>query len=942
MRAIGLPMFLFFISILVCSVLYSGSIKPKLPFDKLQIRNLQVIDVPNDDGSGLQLVWEPLPKEARAISYRIYRGISPDTLFFIGEITVNPRIGIQSETMSFQDKDFSPFVNISSPGRLQLERGQPLGSPLYRGIPRDVKVLDSMIDKYTLLGIIPKDIFYYQSKPIAKDGIVYAGISPNQIRVVKKLIPGHKYYYTVAVVNEQRKFLPFSEIVCGVPEINYPEQPGVLHSVLIKDLNRLQFEWEHAVYSDDHIYNAIYLVEDNNAYQAWTINGYHEKPGIRIYLGESGLTNSVVKLEEGSILINHGEEIIKLSKPLSEYFFVLSYIDSSGNESFSNTYSLERELDSSYLPKIEPVTIVSRKDDKGDTFSLMWGKPFVRISSVSSLNDTGTKLHIGYEYTSNDLIKIKNIFFEFYDQSGILLTSYKAFFFNGTFNIRIPEKLFGEKLLVKMYFNTRENGIDQDHYMEQELIYDEMIMSLRPQKLKYGSIYINDFSYQILKRGRSSGRNRVSSTFPMFERQATDSVPYITSINKIISGYDLNRGLVLVDNSIDLVYDPSLQTLIRVPIFVSEINSFRQKIEKNIANARDSLSISLPEDIERWEFTLNNYLNQLKRDENLLSSNILYKQVSNNLLSNHARMKMIQKNREYELRENTYEIILSDGKGLFSQEPITVNSEGVPYYIIPEPKWFKTGNTLTLISSLIFGILVYFFIRVAKSGRDLYIRPIAGIEEIDNAIGRATEMGRPILFCPGLSGINDVATLAGLSILGKVAKKSAEYDTRILVPCRDYVVLPIAQEIVREAHSEAGRPDSFDRNNIFFVSSEQFAYVAGVNGVMIREKTATNFYMGMFYAESLIMTESGNACGAIQIAGTDAVTQIPFFITTCDYTLMGEELYAASAYMSRQPLTLGVIKAQDFTKFLILVLLIIGTVLSSLQITTIIDIFPDK
>ena len=38
----------------------------------------------------------------------------------------------------------------------------------------------------------------------------------------------------------------------------------------------------------------------------------------------------------------------------------------------------------------------------------------------------------------------------------------------------------------------------------------------------------------------------------------------------------------------------------------------------------------------------------------------------------------------------------------------------------------------------------------------------------------------------------------------------------------------------------------------------------------------------------------GNAAGAIQIAGTDAVTQLPFFITTCDYTLIGEELYAAS------------------------------------------------
>jgi hypothetical protein len=173
-------------------------------------------------------------------------------------------------------------------------------------------------------------------------------------------------------------------------------------------------------------------------------------------------------------------------------------------------------------------------------------------------------------------------------------------------------------------------------------------------------------------------------------------------------------------------------------------------------------------------------------------------------------------------------------------------------------------------------------------------------------------------------------------------KKAAEYDTKILVPVRDYIVLPIAQEIVKEAHYEAGRPDTYDKQSVFFITTAQFAFVAGVNGVMIREKTATNFYMGMFFAESLIMTETGSVTGAIQIAGTDAVTQIPFFITTCDYTLIGEELYAASAYLAREPLMLGTLKAQDYTKFLILVFIIAGSVLSTLHLTFLINAFPEK
>ena len=68
--------------------------------------------------------------------------------------------------------------------------------------------------------------------------------------------------------------------------------------------------------------------------------------------------------------------------------------------------------------------------------------------------------------------------------------------------------------------------------------------------------------------------------------------------------------------------------------------------------------------------------------------------------------------------------------------------------------------------------------------------------------------------------------------------------------------------------------------------------------------------------------------GAIQIAGTDATTQLPFFVVACDYTLIGEELYAASAYLSREPLAVGALKGQDWGKFVFMVFLVVGTVLA--------------
>jgi hypothetical protein len=245
---------------------------------------------------------------------------------------------------------------------------------------------------------------------------------------------------------------------------------------------------------------------------------------------------------------------------------------------------------------------------------------------------------------------------------------------------------------------------------------------------------------------------------------------------------------------------------------------------------------------------------------------------------------------------------------------------------ITRPNWVLWNKIPILIVVVIFTIFLLIFISSAKKGKALYIRPLAGINAVDDAIGRATEMGKPILYILGLGTAGDIATIAGFTVLARVAKRTAEYQTKVIVPVQDPVVLVVAQETVRTAYLEAGRPDQYNPDNIFFVTSMQFPYVAAVNGIMLRERPATNFYMGVFFAESLILAETGNVAGAIQIAGTDQPAQLPFFVAACDYTLIGEELYAASAYLSQEPIQLGTLKAQDYTKAIAMAIIILGVI----------------
>jgi hypothetical protein len=238
--------------------------------------------------------------------------------------------------------------------------------------------------------------------------------------------------------------------------------------------------------------------------------------------------------------------------------------------------------------------------------------------------------------------------------------------------------------------------------------------------------------------------------------------------------------------------------------------------------------------------------------------------------------------------------------------------------------WFHKGKVNILVAVVGFGAAVVWLVMSARRGRQLYVRPIPGLAAVDEAIGRATEMGRPILYVLGIGTAGEIATIAGYTILSRVARRTAEYQTKILVPVNDPVMMTVAQEVVREAYTQAGRPEVYRPENVQYISAMQFPYVAAVTGLMRREKTATNFYMGAFHAESLLLAEAGSATGAIQLSGTDQVAQIPFFVAATDYTLIGEELYAASAYLSQDPFLLGPLKAQDYTKVVLIAVVILG------------------
>jgi hypothetical protein len=289
-----------------------------------------------------------------------------------------------------------------------------------------------------------------------------------------------------------------------------------------------------------------------------------------------------------------------------------------------------------------------------------------------------------------------------------------------------------------------------------------------------------------------------------------------------------------------------------------------------------------------------------------------------------------------EAKSNTGPTLETDVAGVPPGKPIWIRAyaenargEKSAYVYASSPatatQQFFDGNRFWFFVATVFvcGAIIA-FILIARSGAPMWIRKITALDGIDEAVGRATEMGKSCLFVTGVVDLNEIETIAGITVLARVAEKAAEYDATVVVPTSRSLVMTAARETSQAAYLAAGRPDAYQEDRIYYVTDDQFGFVAHLSGYMMREKPAACFYMGQFYAESLLLGETGNTIGAIQIAGTAQPAQLPFFVAACDYTLIGEEFFAASAYLSRDPDQLGSLKGQDVGKLLVMTIILIG------------------
>ena len=222
------------------------------------------------------------------------------------------------------------------------------------------------------------------------------------------------------------------------------------------------------------------------------------------------------------------------------------------------------------------------------------------------------------------------------------------------------------------------------------------------------------------------------------------------------------------------------------------------------------------------------------------------------------------------------------------------------------------------------GVLTAWLVR--KRGMPA-LRRLPPLEAIPDAIGRATETGTPIVYITGWGGdMGRPTTMASMQILSHLSQRAAEYNCRLIFPSHDPVIATVAEDTIAQAAALAGRPEWKNNTESTFLTQSQFGYSAAIEGIVARERPGAVMLLGTFEGEALILAEAAHQSGAVTISGTDSTIQLSFFLVACDYTLIGEELFAAASMVSRDPRSASAIWAQDWLKYLTLLTLIVGAI----------------
>jgi hypothetical protein len=210
------------------------------------------------------------------------------------------------------------------------------------------------------------------------------------------------------------------------------------------------------------------------------------------------------------------------------------------------------------------------------------------------------------------------------------------------------------------------------------------------------------------------------------------------------------------------------------------------------------------------------------------------------------------------------------------------------------------------------------------------LRPIEAYERLNRSVGLAVENGTRLHISLGRGNFFTTragSALAGLAMLRRLAERTSLSDRPPVVTSGESTLAVLSQDTLQSGYRAVGAEDQYRFTTGRLTGLTPFSYAAGTLATIHDESVSANIFIGDFGAESALLAEASDRENTSLIAASDNLSAQSIFYASSQDPLIGEELFAAGAYVGAGASHEASLNVQDILRWLIILAIIIGSVL---------------
>lgn len=223
------------------------------------------------------------------------------------------------------------------------------------------------------------------------------------------------------------------------------------------------------------------------------------------------------------------------------------------------------------------------------------------------------------------------------------------------------------------------------------------------------------------------------------------------------------------------------------------------------------------------------------------------------------------------------------------------------------------------------GALLLLVLTLWKRKSPKHLRDIPALKNFYRAMGLSVEDGTRIHVAVGYGDLlttRNGSALAALGMLRHLSEYTSASDRPPVTSAGDAALSLLTQDTLHAGYIAAGAEESFVPTTGRLTGLSPFGFAAGAMPILRDEKVSANILMGHFGPEAALLAEAAERENVITIGASDSLAAQSILFAMGQDALIGEELFAAGAYLGAGASHTASVTVQDILRWTIIIVII--------------------